>query len=56
MFSSDLDAARGPLAARKWGIILGSVILVSVAAALVSARTIPFTFAVTVASFIAAAL
>ena len=56
MFSSDLDAARGPLATRKWGIILGSVILVSVATALVSARTIPFTFAVTVASFVAAAL
>jgi len=56
MFSSDLNAARHPLATRSWGIILGSVILVSVATALVSARTIPFTFAVTVAFFIAAAI
>ena len=56
MFSSDLDTAHHPLATRSWGIVLGSIILVSVAAALVSARTIPFTFAVTVAAFIVAAL
>ena len=56
MFSSDLDTARHPLATRSWGIVLSSIILVSVAAALVSARTIPFTFAVTVAAFIVAAL
>jgi len=56
MFSSDLDTARHPLSTRVWGIILGSVIMVFVAAAPVAARTIPFTFAVTVAAFISAAL
>jgi hypothetical protein len=56
MFSSDLDTARHPLSTRSWGIILGSVMMVSVAAALVSARTIPFTLAVTLAAFISAAL
>jgi O-antigen ligase len=56
MFSSDLDTVRYPLVTRRWGIVLGCVILVSVAAALVSARTIPFTFAVTAALFVASAV
>ena len=55
MFSSDLDTARNPLSARSWGIVLGSVIMVSVAAALVGARVMPFMFAATVAAFVAAA-
>ena len=55
MFSNVLDRERYPLAARRWGIILGSVLVVAVAAALASARTMPFMFAVTVASFLAAA-
>ncbi len=55
MFSSDLDAIRHPISTRSWGIILGSVIMVSVGAALVSARTIPFMLAATVAAYMAAA-
>lgn len=55
MFSHGLDRAGNPLSTRRWGIGLGSIITVAVAAALVSARTVPFLFAVTVASFLAAA-
>jgi len=56
MFSSNLDTIRHPLSTRIWGIILGSIITVSVAAALVSARTVAFSFAVTVLAFVVAAL
>ena len=55
MFSSDLDPDVHPLATRSWGIVFGSIITVSVAAAVVSARTIPFSFAATVLAFVAAA-
>jgi hypothetical protein len=55
MFSSELDRVGHPLRARIWGILLGSIILVAVAAALVSAKTVPFMFALTVASFLACA-
>ena len=55
MFSHGLDRARNPLASRAWGVGLGSIIAVAVAAALVSARTLPFALAVTVAAFLAAA-
>jgi len=55
MFSNDLDRVRHPLASRSEGIILGSIIMVAVAAALVSARTVPFLFAATLAGFLIAA-
>ncbi len=55
MFSSEVDTAGISLRARSSGIFLGTVILVSVAAALVSARTVPFFFALTVASFLVTA-
>jgi hypothetical protein len=55
MFSSELDRSGFPLAARSWGIGLGSIVMIAVAAALVSAKTVPYLYAVTVASFIAAA-
>jgi O-antigen ligase len=54
MFSNALDRVQHPLAARRRGIILGSVIAVTVATALASARTMPYLYAVTVASFLAA--
>ncbi len=55
MFSSELDRIQVPIASRGWGIALGSMILVTVAAALVSARTVPFFYAVTTLSFVVAA-
>jgi O-antigen ligase len=55
MFSSELDRVGHPFRTRTWGILLGSIILAAVAAALVSAKTVPFVFAVTLASFLAAA-
>ncbi len=55
MFSSEVDRAGFPLRSRSFGMFLGTVIMVSVAAALVSAKTMPFFFAVTVVSFLAAA-
>jgi len=55
MFSSDLDRVQHPIATRSWGVILGSFIMVTVAAALVSAKTVPFLFGATVASFLVAA-
>jgi len=55
MFSSDLDRHHYPLSSRSRGIILGSIKTIAVAAALVSARTVPFLFAAAVASFLIAA-
>jgi O-antigen ligase len=55
MFSSEVDSAGFSFRARSYGMFLGTVIMVSVAAALVSAKTVPFFFAVMVASFLAAA-
>jgi O-Antigen ligase len=55
MFSSELDRVGHPFRTRTWGILLGSIILAAVAAALVSAKTVPFVFAVTLASFLIAA-
>jgi O-antigen ligase len=52
MFSSELDTVRHPLATRWRGIILGTLILVTVAAALVSARTLAFLFGLTVSGFL----
>ena len=47
MFSCDLDRINQPLWARVRGIVIGSSILISVTAALVSARSTPFSFAAT---------
>jgi len=55
MFSHDLDRARYPLTARSRGILLGSILTVAVVATSVSARTLPFLYAVVVAGFLAAA-
>jgi O-antigen ligase len=52
MFSSELDRVGHPLRTRTWGILLGSIVMIAVAAALVSAKTVPFTFAVAVAAFL----
>ncbi|HEX9881534.1 MAG TPA: O-antigen ligase family protein [Hyphomicrobium sp.] len=55
MFSHELDRRQQPLLTRSRGILLGSILTVAVVAALVSARTVPFLYAVTVAAFLAAA-
>jgi hypothetical protein len=55
MFSNVLDRARYPLSERRWGMVLGSLLVIAVAAPLASARTVPFVFAVAVAGFLAAA-
>jgi hypothetical protein len=41
MFSSEVDKAGFSLRSRSFGVFLGTVIMVSVAAALVSAKTCP---------------
>lgn len=56
MFSSELDRVHYPLSSRSWGIGLGSIIVVAVTAALVSARTVPYLFAATVAGFLVSAI
>lgn len=55
MFSHDLDRDRFPLPARSRGMVLGSIITVAAAAALVSAKTVPFLYAATAVGFVAAA-
>jgi O-antigen ligase len=55
MFSHELDRRRHPLLTRSRGILLGSILTVTVVAALVSARTVPFLYAATVAAFLVAA-
>ncbi len=52
MFSNELNSVGHPLASRSRGILIGSVILVAAAVALVSARTVAATFWVLVASFL----
>ena len=56
MFSGELDRVRHPLMSRSRGILLGSILLVAMAAALVSAKTLPFLFSVTFAAFLMAAV
>ena len=56
MFSGELDRVRHPLISRTRGILLGSILLVAVTAALVSAKTLPFMFSVTLAAFLVAAV
>jgi hypothetical protein len=55
MFSSELDRAHFPLSRRSRGIALGMMLLVTVAAALVSPRTLPFLFLLSFACFVGAA-
>ncbi len=55
MFSHELDRRRQPLSTRSRGILLGSILTVAVVAAMVSARTVPFLYALAVAGFLAAA-
>ena len=55
MFSNVLDRAGCPRSERRWGIVLGSLLAVAVAAAIVSARTQPFMLALVVAGFLGAA-
>ena len=55
MFSNVLERGRYPLRARRWGISLGSLLVVAAAAPLISPRTAPFVFTLVVAGFLAAA-
>jgi O-antigen ligase len=55
MFSNVLDRAGCPRSERRWGIVLGSLLAVAVAAAIVSARTQPFMLTLVVAGFLGAA-
>jgi O-antigen ligase len=56
MFSTEIDRVRTPFRSRAWGIALGTQLLITVIAALISARTVPFLFPVTIAAFIGAAM
>ena len=56
MFSTEIDRVRSPIMSRAWGISLGTLLLITVVAALVSARTVPFLFPLTIVAFIGAAL
>ena len=56
MFTGELDRATSSLGARASGIFVGTAIMVAVAAALVSAKTLPFCFGFVLVSFIAAAV
>jgi O-antigen ligase len=56
MFSSEIDRVRTPILSRVWGIALGSLLMITVVAALVSARTVPILFPLTILAFIGAAL
>jgi hypothetical protein len=56
MFSTEIDRAQSPIMSRAWGIALGSLVMITVAAALVSARTVPLLFPLTIVAFIGAAL
>jgi hypothetical protein len=55
MFSSELDRVRDPLLTRSWGIVLGTAILIAVAASLVSARTVAVSYWIVVGGFLVAA-
>jgi O-antigen ligase len=55
MFSNVLESGRYPLRERRWGIVLGSLLVLAVGTPLVSARTLPFVFAALVAGFLVAA-
>jgi len=56
MFSSQLDRARHPLPSRTRGFVLGTILMIAAAAALISPRTAAFTFWVAAVGFAASAL
>lgn len=56
MFSSELDRIQYPMPARSRGMVLGTLILLTVTIALVSARTVPFLFGLTIVGFLVTAV
>ena len=52
MFSSELDWARHRLSSRRRGIVLGTLFMLAVAASLISARTLAFSYWLVVAGFL----
>lgn len=52
VFTSEVEGRATPLRARAGGMVLGTLLLVMLALALVSARTIPFLLAVVAAGFL----
>lgn len=52
MFTSEVDRRTVPLRARAWGMTLGTLLMALLAAALVSARTIPFVLAAVAIGFL----
>lgn len=56
VFAADLDRNRHPLRTRFWGVLVGSILLGCVAAALVSPRTAAFMLPVLTASLLASTL
>ena len=56
MFSSQLDRARHPLSGRLRGFVLGTILMIAAAAALVSPRTTAFTLWVAAIGFAASTL
>ena len=55
MFSSELDRVRHPLSSRGPGILLGSIVMIALTAAIVGPRTLAFTYWIVVAGFLLAA-
>jgi hypothetical protein len=55
MFSSELDRVRHPLQSRGPGILLGSIVMIALTAAIVGPRTLAFTYWIVVAGFLLAA-
>ena len=56
MFSSGLDRAQHPLLSRCRGILLGSALMLAIAASLVSPRTLAFTYWIIAVGFLLAAV
>lgn len=52
MFSGELDRIRHPLSCRSRGIVLGSALMIAVAASLVSAKTVAVSFIIVAVAFI----
>lgn len=56
MLTGEAELRAGPLRERAWGIFLGVLLLLTLTAALVSARTIPFMLASVAVGFLARAI
>ena len=52
MFSSELDWAQHGFSSRRRGIVVGTMLMVAVAASFVSARTLAFSYCIVVAGFL----